>query len=75
MSWIDAVVAVLVIGYALLGYYSGVIRRVIGLITIFLAFLAATNVNTGISQVLLNNQPLMAPPDAACCRTSSSWES
>jgi hypothetical protein len=52
------------VAYALLGYYSGVIRRVIGLITVYIAFLAATNLNTGIAQTLLNFQPFTAPADA-----------
>ena len=64
MSWVDAFVAIVVIGYALLGYYSGLIRRVIGLITVYLAFLAATNLNTGVAQTMLNFQPFMATADA-----------
>ena len=35
-----------------MGYYSGLIRRVIGLLAVYGAFLAATNLNTGISQII-----------------------
>ena len=42
MSLIDVLVVVLVIAYAIIGYYSGVIRRVVGFLTLFLGFGAAT---------------------------------
>jgi uncharacterized membrane protein required for colicin V production len=47
-----------------LGYYSGLIRRVIGLVTIYFAFLCATNLNTGIAQAVLNFSPLTPAPDS-----------
>jgi hypothetical protein len=50
--------------YVGLGYYSGLIRRLIGALTIYFAFLAATNLNTGVSQAILNFEPFTAAPDA-----------
>ena len=47
-----------------MGYYSGLIRRVIGLLTIYGAFLAATNLNTGVAQLILNFQPFTASADS-----------
>ena len=44
MSWLDLVIAVLIVGYGLLGAWSGVIRRAFGLIGLYAAFFAATYV-------------------------------
>lgn len=43
MTWVDAIPIVLVLAYALLGYLTGVMRRLIGLISIYIACVAATN--------------------------------
>lgn len=48
----------------MLGYYSGLIRRVIGLLAIYFAFLSATNLNTGVAQAILNFQPFIPAPDS-----------
>ena len=50
--------------YVGLGYYSGLIRRVIGLVTIYFAFLCATNLNTGVAQTILNFFPFTPAPDS-----------
>jgi uncharacterized membrane protein required for colicin V production len=43
MTWIDLIPIVVVIGYAVGGYFTGVIRRLIGLIALYVAFVAATH--------------------------------
>jgi uncharacterized membrane protein required for colicin V production len=41
MTWVDAIPIVLVLVYVLLGYFTGVMRRLIGLVSLYLAFFAA----------------------------------
>jgi hypothetical protein len=41
MTWVDAVPIALVLVYALLGYLTGVMRRLIGLVSLYLACFAA----------------------------------
>jgi uncharacterized membrane protein required for colicin V production len=43
MTSIDALVIVLILAYTIGGYFTGVIRRLIGLVALYLALLAATN--------------------------------
>jgi uncharacterized membrane protein required for colicin V production len=43
MTWVDFIPIVLIVGYAVLGYFTGVLRRLIGLIALYVAFIAATN--------------------------------
>lgn len=43
MSWIDLIPIVLVIAYGVGGFFSGLIRRFIGLIALFVSVWAATN--------------------------------
>lgn len=43
MTWVDAIPIVLVLVYALLGFLTGVMRRLIGLVSIYVACVAATN--------------------------------
>ena len=43
MSWIDLIPFVLVVAYGAGGFFSGLIRRFIGLIALFVAVWAATN--------------------------------
>jgi len=43
MTWIDIVFIVLLLGYAGLGYFTGALQRLIGLVALYLAFIAATN--------------------------------
>jgi len=43
MTWIDWLVISLVIVYTAGGYFTGVIRRLIGLVALYLGLLAATN--------------------------------
>jgi uncharacterized membrane protein required for colicin V production len=41
MTWVDAIPIVLVVVYVLLGYFTGVMRRLIGLVSLYLACFAA----------------------------------
>ena len=41
MTWVDAIPIVLILVYALLGYFTGVMRRLIGLVSLYLACFAA----------------------------------
>src|SRR5260370_22398207 len=41
MTWVDAIRIVLILVYALLGYFTGVMRRLIGLVSLYLACFAA----------------------------------
>ena len=43
MSWIDLIPIVLVLAYGIGGFFSGLIRRFIGLVALFAAVWAATN--------------------------------
>jgi uncharacterized protein YacL len=43
VTWVDAIPIVLVVVYALLGYFTGVTRRLIGLVSLYVACVAATN--------------------------------
>jgi uncharacterized membrane protein required for colicin V production len=43
MTWIDLVGIVLIIAYGLGGFFTGVVRRLIGFIALYVAVLAATN--------------------------------
>jgi hypothetical protein len=43
VTWVDAIPIVLILAYALLGYLTGVMRRLIGLVSLYLACIAATN--------------------------------
>src|SRR5260370_16213526 len=43
MTWVDAIPFLFIIGYGVLGYFTGLIRRIISLIALYIAFVAATN--------------------------------
>ena len=43
MTWVDIVFIVLVLGYAGLGFFTGALQRLIGLVALYPAFVAATN--------------------------------
>lgn len=52
MTWFDALALLLVLGYALLGYWTGLIRRVIGLAGLYVALVAASYVgHTGVGML------------------------
>jgi uncharacterized membrane protein required for colicin V production len=43
VTWVDAIPIVLIVVYAVLGYFTGVMRRLIGLVSLYIACVAATN--------------------------------
>ena len=43
MTWVDAIPFLFIIGYGVLGYFTGLIRRIISLIALYISFVAATN--------------------------------
>ncbi|GAC1617946.1 MAG: hypothetical protein NVS9B1_27230 [Candidatus Dormibacteraceae bacterium] len=60
----DFVIVALVIGYAGLGFMTGLVRRVIGLLALYIGFLAATTVDPTAASVLLQIEPSWTIPDA-----------
>jgi len=58
MTWLDALPIVLVIVYAALGVFTGLLRRVIGLIALYLAFVGATNMGLQAGGILQQSSNL-----------------
>ncbi|HMJ38620.1 MAG TPA: CvpA family protein [Verrucomicrobiae bacterium] len=52
MTWIDWMAVGLVLVYAFGGFFTGVFRRLIGLVALYVAFLAATNMGLQAGQIL-----------------------
>jgi hypothetical protein len=52
VNLIDLLPFVLIIGYGVLGYFTGLLHRFVGLVALFLAFLAATNMGLQASGIL-----------------------
>ena len=42
MNWLDLLPIVLIVAYAALGYFTGVLRRIIGVLSLYVACIAAT---------------------------------
>ena len=61
MTWLDALPIVLVIAYAALGLFTGLLRRVIGLIALYLAFVGATNMGLQAGGILQQSSNLETP--------------
>ncbi|TMC00851.1 MAG: CvpA family protein [Chloroflexi bacterium] len=61
MTWVDAIPIVLVIGYGVLGYFTGVLRRLIGLVALYVAFVAATNMGLSAGSILQQTSPVTVP--------------
>ena len=61
MTWLDALPVVLVIVYAALGVFTGLLRRVIGLIALYLAFVGATNMGLQAGGILQQSSNLEVP--------------
>lgn len=64
LTWFDGVVLVTVIVYAVLGYGSGLVRRVIGFAALFGGFYAATYVGHAGVPLLHQANPLLETADA-----------
>ena len=63
MNVLDLVPIVLVIVYAALGFFSGIVRRLIGIIGVYISFLAATNMGLQ-AGALLQQSSSIETPDA-----------
>ena len=61
MTWLDALPIVLVIVYAALGVFTGLLRRVIGLIALYLAFVGATSMGLQAGNILQQSSNLEIP--------------
>jgi len=61
MTWVDAIPIVLLIGYGVLGYFTGVLRRLIGLVALYVAFVAATNMGLSAGSILQQTSPVTVP--------------
>jgi uncharacterized membrane protein required for colicin V production len=61
MTWVDAIPIVLLIGYGVLGYFTGVIRRLIGLIALYLAFIAASGMGLQAGGILQQTSSVATP--------------
>ena len=61
MNWIDAFPIVLVIVYGVLGLFTGVLRRLIGLVAVYVAFLGATNMGLQAGGIMQNSSNLETP--------------
>ena len=64
LTWFDAFVVLAVIIYAVLGYSSGLVRRVIGFIALYAGFYAATYVGHAGVTMLHQANPLLETADA-----------
>jgi hypothetical protein len=60
---LDLLPVVLVIVYAALGFFSGIVRRLIGIIGVYISFLAATNMGLQ-AGALLQQSSTVETPDA-----------
>jgi len=61
VTWLDALPIVLVIVYAALGFFGGLLKRVIGLIALYLAFVGATNMGLQAGGILQQSSNLETP--------------
>lgn len=61
MSWIDLFPIVLVVAYGVGGYFSGLIRRAIGLLALFVACWAATNMGLQAGGILQQSSNYNTP--------------
>jgi hypothetical protein len=61
MTWIDVLVIVLIVAYTVGGFFTGVIRRLIGLVALYLALLAATNMGLQAGGILQQSSNFNVP--------------
>jgi uncharacterized membrane protein required for colicin V production len=61
---IDLGILVLIAAYAAFGYWTGVIRRVVGFVALYVGYLGATNAAPTAANVILQALPGWAVPDA-----------
>ena len=61
MNWLDVLPIALVIVYVALGFGSGVVRRLVGIIGVYVSFLAATNMGLQAGGLLQQSSNLETP--------------
>ncbi len=61
MNWLDVLPVALVILYTALGFYSGVVRRLVGIIGVYVSFLAATNMGLQAGGLLQQSSNVETP--------------
>jgi len=64
LTLLDLAAVVIVVAYAALGWITGTIRRVIGLVAVYVALLVATFMGQQGADVVMQSQPGMPVPDA-----------
>lgn len=61
MNWLDVLPILLIIVYVALGYFSGVVRRLIGIIGVYLSFLAANGMGLQAAQIFQQSSSVETP--------------
>ena len=61
MNWLDLLPIVLVIIYGALGLFTGVLRRLIGLVAVYLAFVGGTNMGLQAGGILQQSSSVETP--------------
>src|SRR5258706_14467924 len=61
MTWVDAIPFLFIIGYGVLGYFTGLIRRIISLVALYVAFVAATNMGLQAGGILQQTSSTLTP--------------
>ena len=61
MTGIDFIAIALIVLYGALGYFTGVIRRMIGLVALYAAFVAATNMGIQAGSILQQSSAVATP--------------
>jgi uncharacterized membrane protein required for colicin V production len=64
LTLLDLAAVLIVVGYVALGWFTGTIRRVIGLVAVYLALLVATYMGQQGADVVMQSQTSMPVPDA-----------
>jgi hypothetical protein len=61
VNWLDALPILLIVVYGALGYFSGVVRRLIGIIGVYLSFLAANGMGLQAAGILQQSSSTETP--------------
>jgi hypothetical protein len=61
VNWLDLLPIVLVIAYGALGLFTGALRRIVGLVAVYLAFVGATNMGLQAGGLLQQSSSLETP--------------
>jgi uncharacterized membrane protein required for colicin V production len=61
VNWLDVLPILLIVVYGALGYFSGVVRRLIGIIGVYLSFLAANGMGLQAAGILQQSSSVETP--------------